>query len=206
MATIVILPNRPAVTIQDVFDRNQYNLRDAAKNSNAWFNKQARELGTQGYTARRLLKGVHGDWNSYPEPGKLYMFSYDAKHKATLPYWDKFPLVFPFKSLDNGFLGLNMHYLPYQARIRILDSLIGIKLRKNSIHYKIQLSWDLITSVSTYKPLQACVHRYLYTQLTSGLRQIDSGDWGTAMLLPIQQFVGATTSYVHKQSKLKGGF
>lgn len=206
MPTIIRLSGKPPASIQDVFDRNQYNLKDAAKKSTEWFAKEAKLLGQQGYTNRRMLNGVHGDYAQYPEIGKMYMFMYDAKHKATLPYWDKFPLVFPFRQLDDGFIGINLHYLPYQYRITILDKLIGIKLRSTSRHHKIQLSWDLISSVSAYKPLVGCVHRYLFNHLRSGLRVIDSGDWGTAALLPLGQFVGATMSHVHKQGRKRGDF
>ena len=206
MPTIIDIPGKKTITIQDVFDRNRYNLQDAAKKSASWFAKEARLLGQQGYTGRRMLNGVHGDYAQYPEIGKMYMFMYDAKHKATLPYWDKFPLVFPFRQLDDGFIGINLHYLPYQYRITILDKLIGIKLRSTSRHHKIQLSWDLISSVSAYKPLTGCVHRYLFNHLRSGLRAIDSGDWATAALLPMQQFVGASMTHVHKENKKRGGF
>lgn len=201
-----VVPNASRVTIQDVFDRNQYNLRDAATQSTKWLNQQAKLLGKQGYTGRRLLNGVHGDYSEYPEVGKMYMFMYDAKHKDTLPYWDKYPLVFPFRNLDDGFIGINLHYLPYQFRVMMLDKLVGIKLRSTSRHHKIQLSWNLINGVVGYKPLVGCVHRYLFTNLRTGLRNIDSGDWATAALLPMQQFVGATMGHVHKQGRKAGGY
>lgn len=204
MPTIIQLPNRPLVTIEDVFDRNKYNLRDAAKQSSKWFAQQAVLLKKQGYTSKRVLSGVTGNWEQYPVPGKMYMYMYDAKHKATLPYWDKFPLVFPFKMTKDGFIGINLHYLPYQYRIKILDDLVGVKLRKNSKHHTLQLSWQLISGYARYKPLEPCVHRYLFNQLRSGLRLIDSADWATAALLPVQQFVGASTTHVHKESIRKG--
>jgi len=33
------------------------------------------------------------------EPGGMYMFLYDPKTKAKLPYFDRFPLIFPFNKL-----------------------------------------------------------------------------------------------------------
>ena len=44
--------------------------------------------------------------------GKMYMFFYDAKYKDTLPFFDIFPLVFPIEFYSEGFLGINLHYLP----------------------------------------------------------------------------------------------
>jgi hypothetical protein len=131
---------------------------------------------------------------------------YIAKHRATLPYYDQFPMVFPFKAVKGGFLGLNMHYIPYAYRIKILDSLIDIDLSKRTDSKKIQISWDLITSTSRLKPLEPCIHHYLYNQMASGLKLIYPKDYATAMLLPVQNFVGATTTQVWKDSRRKGGF
>ena len=33
-----------------------------------------------------------------PKYGIMNLFGYDPKHKATLPYYDKFPLIMPLES------------------------------------------------------------------------------------------------------------
>jgi hypothetical protein len=43
--------------------------------------------------------------------GEMYLFAYDPKTKEDLPYYDRFPLVFPFRKVKGGFYGINMHYL-----------------------------------------------------------------------------------------------
>ena len=35
--------------------------------------------------------------------GKMYFYSYDAKTKDKLPYFDKFPLVLPIEEYRDGF-------------------------------------------------------------------------------------------------------
>ena len=55
--------------------------------------------------------------------GEMYMMFYDPKHKKTLPYYDRFPLVIPFQKAKGGFLGLNLHYLPHGLRAKFLDQL-----------------------------------------------------------------------------------
>lgn len=35
--------------------------------------------------------------------GQMYLFQYDALHKDTLPYYDRFPLIFPFRKTNDGF-------------------------------------------------------------------------------------------------------
>ena len=39
--------------------------------------------------------------------GKMYLFRYDPKFKRTLPFYDRFPLVFVIKGGKNSFLAIN---------------------------------------------------------------------------------------------------
>jgi hypothetical protein len=198
-----------APSLQEVFDNNRYQLKYAAVMSKNWFSQQARGLKKLGITGNRMLKDNDDlNWDRKIIPGRLYLYKYDAKHKATLPYWDQFPLVFPFSTSKDGkgFYGLNMHYLPYEYRIKILNQLITIDLSKNTDKKKLLLSWDLISNAAKLKPLQACVHMYLYNHLHSGLKQIYPKDFATAMLLPVENFIGASTTAVWKDSQRRIGY
>lgn len=191
------------LSLQEVFNQNRYQLKYAAVMSSSWFKQQAILLKQTGITGRRALRdNDNSNWDHKIVPGKLYLYMYDAKHKATLPYWDKFPLVFPLHQTKDGtgFYGLNMHYLPYEYRIKILNQLIEIDLSKNTDRKKLILSWQLITNASKLKFLEPCLHMYLYSHLQSGLKQIYPKDWATAMLLPVQQFVGASNTKVWRES------
>ena len=86
-----------------VFNRHKYNLAAANKNSYAWFAQQASVLKSEGFTYNRVLKEQGYKRPSKVTPGKLYMYIYDAKHKDTLPYWDMYPMVFPFRATKDGF-------------------------------------------------------------------------------------------------------
>ena len=44
----------------------------------------------------KLMKGDADRLTSRPSVGQMYMYFYEAKTKETLPYFDRFPLVFPF--------------------------------------------------------------------------------------------------------------
>jgi hypothetical protein len=132
------------------------------------------------------------------------MFYYDAKHKDTLPYWDKFPLVFPFRKLPDGFIGLNMHYLPYYQRVQLLDRLSEFANNKTLDNdTKLKFSWATIQSMSKLKIAEPCVHRYLSTHVRSPYRLVDGSDWATAMVLPVQQFVGRSAAKVWQESLRK---
>ena len=55
--------------------------------------------------------------------GRMYFFVYNPKHKATLPYYDMFPLVLPVERYSDGFLGINFHYLAPKDRAFLLDEI-----------------------------------------------------------------------------------
>jgi hypothetical protein len=190
-----------AQQIKDVFTQNQYDLKKAAIRSKAWFQQQATLLGRQNITARKVMNSASTKAKGQVVPGSLYMFMYDPKMKDELPYYDKFPLVFPYKRVPGGFMGLNMHYLPYQARIvllqRLMDFATDSALTENT---RLKYSWSLIAGVSKYKWAEACVKHYLNSHVMSTFRKIDAPDWTTAMLLPVEQFVGANKAAVWKDS------
>lgn len=136
------------------------------------------------------------------EPGNMYMFSYDAKHKATLPYYDANPLIFPLEMYNDGFLGLNFHYLPLQLRAVVMDSLYYLvgdasKLSKSS---KMNLSYRTLMKLSQNKYFKPCIKRYLYTQLRSRYIKIDPEAWDQAIFLPVENFQGASSARVWADS------
>jgi hypothetical protein len=200
------MADKKVATYYDIFALNKYNLKDITAKSYSWYTQQSLLLARQGYTAKRVINNSSGIHPGKVIPGKLYMFAYDAKHKDTLPYWDKFPLLFPFKMVKGGFLGLNMHYMPVPFRIKLLDRLMVIDGSKNTRRVKLQLSWQLVTGASSLKLLEPCVHRYLNDHVRSQFREIERVDWATAMMLPTQQFIGANSSQVWKDSMKKAGY
>ena len=137
-------------------------------------------------------------------PGKMYMFFYDAKLKDKLPYWDMFPLVLPFKILPDGFLGINLHYLPYGARFKLLGILSDYANNdKMDQSTKLLLSWKVLNSSSRLNMIKPCVKHYLKDQLQSRFLQINYPDWVIASQLPVERFEGANKNQVWKDSKAK---
>lgn len=181
----------------EIFKKNQYNLRDAATKSNNWFQQQATLLSKQRIQPLQLIRSSAEKNNTRIIPGELYLFMYDAKLNDQLPFWDMFPLVFPFRRLRDGFIGLNMHYLPYRFRIQLLDRLMDFKTNKLlNENTKLKYSWATIRSASRYQWAHQCVHRYLIDHVQSPLKKVDASDWATAMMLPVERFVGATKQQV----------
>ena len=172
----------------DVFEKNRYNLPQATKASKAWFDQQILLLHKQGINGGMALRNAP-NFVSIGKivPGQLYLYRYDAKHKATLPYWDMFPLVFPYEKTKDGFIGLNFHYLPYQIRIKLLDKMMIFATNRNMDEStKLKYSWQMISGISKYKFAEPCIKRYLSSHIQSQCREITAKDWATAMMLPVE--------------------
>lgn len=186
---------------EKTFQKNKYNLDVIAGRSRSWFQQQANLLAAQRIAPQRLLSSDADRNVNRIIPGELYMFAYDAKHQDTLPYWDMFPLVFPFSKLRDGFIGLNLHYLPYDLRIQLLDRLMDFKTGAGlTEETRLKLSWSTISGVSRFKLAHPCVHRYLFTQVQSPFKKINSDEWATAMMLPVERFVGSSKQQVWSES------
>jgi hypothetical protein len=128
-------------------------------------------------------------------PGEMYLFYYDPKYKDTLPYYDRLPLVLPFRKVPDGFYGINLHYLPYMMRFRILGLLSDYSTGKDE-DTRIQLSWRLLNASSRLHPAKFAVKHYLNSHVKSRLYKIPYNDWITASQLPVEKFVGAQKTKV----------
>ena len=161
-----------------------------ADRSLQWYQDQIKTLNKSSYSSRRLMQNAPMQ-TSVIIPGHMYLFTYDAKHKDKLPFWDKFPLVLPFKKVTDGFYGINLHYLPYQLRFDLLGALHKYasdqKINENT---RIEISWKILQTMSRVAPVENCVKRYLYTNVQSNIfLNIAYPDWVTAALLPVERFV-----------------
>jgi hypothetical protein len=137
------------------------------------------------------------------EVGKMYFFMYQAKHELTLPYWDRLPLCIPLDIYDNGFLGLNLHYLDYRDRAKLFDGLYAIATMKtNDFKAKIRVTYDYLKGASRLSAFKPCVKQYLYHYVRSGgAIQVGVTEWDTALFLPCEMFQKKTKTYVWKKSK-----
>lgn len=179
-------------------------IRAKASNSEksmAWYQAQIKTLGS--LRPNNLMSNAPDLVNSV-YPGRMYMFFYDAKLKDKLPYWDQFPLVLPFRKVPDGFYGINLHYLPYGLRFKLLGALHDYATdEKVNEDTKIRISWSILSSLSRVSPIKNCVKHYLLDHVESRFLQIKYPDWVTASLLPVERFVGANKQKVWTDTKAK---
>ena len=163
--------------------------------STQWYKDKIKEFGTPG--AQDLIRD--GKRNNRPFYGKLNMFFYNPKFKKKLPYYDTFPLVLPLETYGDGFLGLNLHYLPIPLRIKLLDRLVDYSNNTNfDESTRIIVDYSRLKRV---KLIQPTIHKYLASQVQSQFRRIDADEFTVATLLPVQRFKKATAKEVWSDSR-----
>lgn len=151
-----------------------------------------KKISTITNPRRRLI----GDASRAENPdsiiiGRMYFFYYDPKHKETLPVYDRYPLVLPIEIYNDGFLGLNLHYLDVQTRLYLLDQLHDyITNTKYDQTTRFKLSYNLLSkSARRFKLLQNCIKRYLAPHIMSNMIHIEPESWEIAIWLPTEKMV-----------------
>jgi hypothetical protein len=136
--------------------------------------------------------------------GKMYFYFYDPKTKEKLPYYDRFPLVLPVDPYNDGFLGLNLHYIHPKQRIILLDKLSSFATNKNfDEKTRLKLSYQTLKSSTRIFESTPCIKRYLFNHVRSRFLEISASEWDIAVMLPVESFVGASTSKVYADSRKK---
>ena len=167
----------------------------------AWYQTQVKALAAAATKPNKLMQNAP-DLTTRIMPGNLYMFFYDPKLKDKLPYYDMFPLVLPFRKVPGGFYGINLHYLPYPLRFKLLGALQEYALDNTmSEDNRVRVTWSTLLTMSRVAPVKACVKHYLDGQVQSRFLNIKYPDWVTASLLPVERFVGASKQQVWQDSR-----
>ena len=170
---------------------------DAAR---AWYrdvalgSKKINEKNLLGEDATRMINKI--------KPGNMYMFLYDPKYKQQLPFYDRFPLIFPFHVESDRFWGINLHYLPHKIRAQLMDSLYDLT---NNQRYdestKLRITYSLLNRAARAKWIQPCVKQYLFDHLESRFMYVYPSEWDIALFLPLERFSKASKTQVWSHSK-----
>ena len=171
---------------------------DAAKGrpkSTDWYRDKIKEFGTP--KSLDLIRD--GKQAARPFFGRLNMFIYDPKLKKKLPYYDTFPLVLPLEKYNDGFLGLNFHYLPIPLRVKLLDRVVDFsnntKFDESTV---LNVGYQNLKRVRLIKPT---LKRYLAGKVKSRFRRVDADEFTVATLLPVQRFKKGSQAEVYKDSR-----
>ena len=161
-------------------------VQDAAKGrpkSTEWYREKIKEFGTP--TSLDLIRD--GKRSTTPHFGRLNMFIYSPRDAKKLPYYDTFPLVLPLEQYSDGFLGINLHYLPMKLRLTLFNEKTVLNVTYNKVK-----------GIRLVKPT---IHKYLAGYTRSQFRRIDADELTVATLLPVQRFKKASADAVWSDSR-----
>ena len=170
------------------------------KESREWFRKKIKNM--RSIKREALMKEDPLKQTSQEIVGSMYMFFYDPKHKATLPYYDAFPLVIVVGPAEGGFYGLNLHYLPPILRAKMLDALMDITSNtKFNDSTRFKMSYELLVKSSKLKYFEPCFKHYLNEHVQSKFAMVPAPEWEIATFLPTADFRKANSKKVYYDSK-----
>ncbi len=171
-----------------------------ARAAGDWFREKVRQAGAsarmKAVTPNQLLRRQPDDNILL---GKMFFYKYDPKFAKKLPYWDMYPLVFPFERAPGGFYGLNLHYIPPRDRAVLMDNLNQYASNnKYDKTTRLELSYRLLKRYGRAVP---CVKRYLGDRIVSQTVRIDADEWEVAIFLPVERFQKASKGEVWADSR-----
>ena len=136
--------------------------------------------------------------------GNMYLFAYDPKTKEDLPYYDRFPLVFPFRRVPDGFYGINLHYLPPLLRAKLMDALYDTVNNDNMDEKtRLRINYRILQSAAKFRYFEPCVKHYLNNHVKTRFLKVDPTQWDVALFLPLERFAKANKLKVYADSKKK---
>ena len=145
-----------------------------------WYRKKVQAMTTPG--ARALIN--QGKATLRPKYGVMNLFGYDPKLKASLPFYDRFPLIFPLEPAKGGFYGLNFHYLRPGARVAFLRQLSQYASDKN---FDKKTRYNIGELSGTY--FKKTIKHYLFSQVRTSFLNITADEMAIGIFLPVARFI-----------------
>ena len=180
----------------------QGELPARTQQSREWFRNQARTSNVRGDKGAAQIVRDRSRFANRASLGGMYFFFYDPKTKAKLPYYDRFPLIFKVGQSRGSFEGINMHYLPYRLRARLMDALYETANNKRyDESTRLKLSYDVLKAASKYKEFKPTYKKYLTSQVRSRFIEINASEWDIALFLPVERFEKASKNTVWRDSR-----
>jgi hypothetical protein len=141
----------------------------------------------------------------FKREGQMFMFNYQPVHKSKLAYYDTFPVIFILKIESDGFLGINLHYLPPQLREKVFINLLTFTsggLESDST--RLILIYEKLMARPKFRHyIKPCIKKYLYKRIDSFMLRIPPEDWYIATFLPLERFLKKHRSLVWVETRQK---
>ena len=158
--------------------RNQFSSTNAAK-----FYREAETKVNPNLLKRRA------------ELGDLFCYYYNPKYRATLPYYDMFPMIMLIGAEKETFLGINFHYLRPKWRAVLLDR-VSAKLGSGLPR------WSKLRQIRQIAPT---IKRYRFDHIMRRVVPIEENEQEIAIFLPTERFKKSAKAKVWADSERKFG-
>lgn len=180
-----------------------YKLDEKTKEAIEWFEGEVQRLTEPLPSQRAIIGDDKHTLRSTVWRGGMFMYLYNPVTKNELPYYDRFPLVIPvevYRKPVPAFSGLNLHYLNYYDRARLLDMLQ--QLGSSDMPRLNRINYDILNTVRKYRSFRPCVHRYNLDRVISNMAMVPRSLWEIATFLPIEDFRKVTNkSEIWRESR-----
>ena len=173
-------------------------VREAAHGrelSMRWYRQKVQDLLPKPQVRAMIREGVKTQKVTVrPNFGTMNLFYYRPKGAAKLPYYDVFPLVIPIgRRLNDGFVGLNFHYLSVPQRWLLLERLSMFQVPSELDAFDtgegagdvMALFWSKIRRKRGVRPI---VKRYLTKNIQSRFLRIELSEMLIALSIPMERF------------------
>ena len=191
-------------------------LERRSRESLEWFRKNTRRLKI---TSERFYK--QSDLprvNKYID-GRFYTYFYNPEYANKLPQYDRFPCVLIIERYQNGFLGLNFHYIPPRMRVKLLYELFEFAIYEEKDEKeiddqelrglgvdsfdanRIRMNYRLLTAITKLRFFKPCLKRYRYDKIFGRALEVVPKYWDIMAMLPTAQWEKTTTSTVYRDAR-----
>ena len=160
-----------------------------------WYRQKVQELLPKPQVRRMIREGFKTQKVTVrPNFGMMNLFYYRPKGAEKLPYYDIFPLVIPIgRRLNDGFVGINFHYLSVPQRWLLLERLSMFQMPSELDSFDTEegagdvmaLFWSKIRRKRGVKPI---VRRYLTKNIQSYFLKIELSEMLIALAIPMERF------------------
>ena len=119
-----------------------------------------------------------------------------------MAYYDNFPLIIMVGPAEDGFYGLNLHYLHPKVRAVFFDRLMEFMTDSRfDEKTRIKITYDKLKAAARLRLFQPCFKKYLYSQVQSKTVMIPASEWEIALWMPTDSFAGEDRQAIWKETR-----
>lgn len=177
-------------------------IESNTKLSQEWFYDRIREINKETVDRQSIVRNPPIKMAANQFRGRMYLFRYNPVGRQKMPYFDRFPLVILLELNKEGFMGLNLHYLPIDLRQRLFYNLLS---RASNTEFRwntyLKINYDYLKSRTQLRAHKACIKRYRYDQIYGRMANVPAPEWEVAVHLPLASWRKASEGRVFKDSR-----